>query len=205
MNFVDSYNLSNNRASSNFDQRHILNISYVYDLPFFNKSSGLKKAMLGGWQWSGITTFQSGIPFNVTNSVFGDNAGVGNSIGAGSHPDLVGNPHATPCQASAGFGPFLFDPCAFAAPRGLTFGNVGRNTLNLPHRSQFDMGLFKRFPIKEAMAFEFRWETFNTFNHTQFGPSATDSVDRQFGSSTFLAAQSAHAPRIMQFGLKFIF
>jgi Carboxypeptidase regulatory-like domain/TonB-dependent Receptor Plug Domain len=203
--FVDSYNLPGTRASSNFDQRHILNISYVYDLPFFNKSSGLKKSLLGGWQWSGITTFQSGIPFNVTNSVFGDNAGVGNSIGAGSHPDLVGNPHATPCQASAGFGPLLFNPCAFAAPQGLTFGNVGRNTLNLPHRTQFDMGLFKHFPIKEAMSVEFRLETFNTFNHTQFGPSATNSVDRQFGSSTFLTAQSAHAPRIVQLGLKFLF
>ena len=203
--FVDSYNLRANRASSNFDQRHILNISYVYDLPFFSKSSGWKKALLGGWQWSGIATFQSGIPVDVTNSVFGDNAGVGNGVGTGSRPDLIGNPNSTPCTPSPAPGPLLYNPCAFAAPQGLTFGNVGRNILNLPHRTNFDMGLFKRFPVKESMAFEFRWETFNTFNHTEFGPSATDSVDRQFGSSTFLTAQSTHDPRIMQFGLKFIF
>jgi hypothetical protein len=67
------------------------------------------------------------------------------------------------------------------------------------------MGVFKRFPIKEAVSVEFRAESFNTFNHTQFGPSATTSVDRQFGSSTFLAAKSAHFPRILQLGLKFIF
>lgn len=203
--FVDSYNLRANRASSNFDERHILNISYVYDLPFFNKSSGLTKTMLSGWQWSGITTLQSGVPINITNSVFGDSAGVGNGVGTGSRPDLVGNPHTTPCQASTAPGPLLFNPCAFAPPQGLTFGNVGRNSLNLPHRTQFDMGLFKHFPIKEAISIEFRAEAFNIFNHTQFGPSPTDSVDRQFGSSTFLTAQSTHLPRILQLGLKFVF
>lgn len=203
--FVDSYNLAANKASSNFDQRHILNVSYVYDLPIFHKSSGLMKSLLGGWQWSGIAAFQSGIPIDVTNSVFGDNAGVGNGVGTGSRPDLVGNPHAAPCVPSPGPGPLLFNPCAFAAPRGLTFGNLGRNALNLPHRTNFDMGLFKSFQIKESKSIEFRWETFNTFNHTEFGPSGTDSVDRQFGSSTFLTALQTHDPRIMQFGLKFLF
>jgi carboxypeptidase family protein/TonB-dependent receptor-like protein len=206
--FVDSYNLAANKASSNFDQRHILNLSYVYDLPLFKKSSGLKKTFLGGWQWSGITTFQSGTPTLcqgcapsiVTNTVFGDNAGVGNGVGTGSYPDLVGNPKATPCQVSTAPGPYLFNPCAFAAPQGLTYGNAGRNLLNLPHRTNFDMGLFKRFPIKESTAIEFRWETFNTFNHTQFS-----AVDPSFGSSTFLTATATHDPRIMQFALKFLF
>ncbi|MFY9532341.1 MAG: carboxypeptidase regulatory-like domain-containing protein [Candidatus Acidiferrales bacterium] len=202
--FVDSYNLAGNRASSDFDQRHILNISYVYDLPFFNKSSGLKKALLGGWQWSGIASFQSGTPLQITNTDFGDNAGVGNGVGIGSRPDLVGNPNSASCLASTATtpGPFLFNACAFADPRGLTFGNIGRNFLKLPHRSNFDMGLFKRFPIKESKAFEFRWETFNTFNHTQFS-----SVDASFSSSstTFLQATATHDQRIMQFGLKFLF
>jgi hypothetical protein len=105
-----------------------------------------------------------------------------------------------------GPGPLLFNPCAFAAPQGLTFGNVGRNFLRLPRRTKFDTGLFKRFPIKESTAIEFRWETFNTFNHTQFTTDATNnSVERGFGSSTFLKAKDAHDPRIMQFALKFIF
>jgi len=198
--FVDSFNLSANRASSNFDQRHILNISYVYDLPLFRKSSGLTKTLLGGWQWSGITTSQSGIPINITNTKFGDNAGVGNGVGTGSHPDLVGNPHAAPCTTSSAPGPLLFNPCAFAAPQGLTFGTVGRNTLNRPHRTNFNMGLFKKFPIKESTSVEFRWETYNTFNHTQF-----NHVKRNFGSGIFLTATDTHDPRIMQFALKFIF
>jgi hypothetical protein len=198
--FVDSYNLNANKASSNFDQRHILNISYVYDLPLFRKSSGLTKTLLGGWQLSGITTSQSGIPVNIVNTVFGDNAGVGNGVGTGSHPDLAGNPNATPCTTSSGLGPLLFNPCAFAAPQGLTFGNVGRNTLHRPYRTNFNMGLFKSFPIREATSVEFRWETYNTFNHTQF-----NQIRRSFGASDFLSATSAHDPRIMQFALKFIF
>jgi hypothetical protein len=47
---------------------------------------------------------------------------------------------------------------------------------------------------------EFRWETFNLFNHTQFS-----GIDSDFGSSTFLTATTTHDPRIMQFALKFIF
>jgi hypothetical protein len=207
--FVDSYNLANNRASSNFDQRHNLNISYVYDLPFFSKSSGLTKTMLGGWEWSGITTIQSGTPINISNSVVGDNAGVGNGVGTGSRPDLSGNPHAAPCQASAAPGPYLYNPCAFALPQGLTFGNIGRNTLNLPRRTQFDMGLFKRFPIKEAVSVEFRVESFNTLNHTQFSAVNTtfDSVviPGTPNPSNFLTAKTAHLPRILQLGLKFVF
>jgi len=198
--FVDSYNLNANRASSNFDQRHILNISYVYDLPFFSKSSGMMKTLLGGWQLSGITTSQSGVPINIVNTVFGDNAGVGNGVGTGSHPDLAGNPHATPCTTSGGLGPLLFNPCAFTAPQGLTFGNVGRNTLNRPYHTNFNMGLFKTFPIKESTSVEFRWETYNTFNHTQF-----NHVRRSFGAGDFLSATDTHDPRIMQFALKFIF
>src|SRR5437899_188266 len=82
--FVDSYNPSTNRASSNFDQRHILSISYIWDLPFF-KSPGLTNKVLGGWQFSGITTFQTGTPFSPIVST--DNAGVANGIGSAARPD----------------------------------------------------------------------------------------------------------------------
>ena len=59
--FVNSYDPSLNRASSNFDQRHMLNIGYVYDLPFFRKP-GLTHTLLGGWEWSGIFAFSTGTP-----------------------------------------------------------------------------------------------------------------------------------------------
>ncbi len=78
--FVDSYNIARNRGSSSFDVRHNLAISYVYALPFY-KGSGLAHTVLGGWQVSGITIAQTGMPFSVTNGTdFGDNAGVANGV-----------------------------------------------------------------------------------------------------------------------------
>jgi hypothetical protein len=173
--FVDSYNLAANRASSNFDQRHVFSLSYVYDLPFF-KGSGLTHTLLGGWQWSGITLVQTGGPFSVTNSgdgvVPGDNAGVADgTASAGSRPDLIGNPNTRVPDSGAGggFGPLLYNPGAFAAPRGLTFGTAGRNIVRNPRQTNFDMALFKHFPIHESVSLEFRAEAFNVFNHTEWG------------------------------------
>ncbi|HUM06698.1 MAG TPA: carboxypeptidase regulatory-like domain-containing protein [Terriglobales bacterium] len=196
--FVDSYNPRANRSSSNFDQRHILTFSYVWDLPFF-KSPGLANKVLGGWQFSGITTFQTGIPVNVTFPA--DNAGVANGLGSSSRPDLVGDPHSgVPQSPLENFGPQFYNDAAFTAPRGLTFGTVPRNLLNDPHRTNFDMALFKHFAIRESMAFEFRAEAFNIFNHTQWG-----SIGGGLGDEGFLRPSSAHNPRILQLGAKFMF
>ncbi|MBV9481160.1 MAG: hypothetical protein JO249_10450 [Acidobacteria bacterium] len=213
--FVDSYHPFLNRASSNFDQRHIFNLSYVYDLPFFRKP-GLTNKLLGGWQWSGITTFQTGTPYSVFFS--SDNAGVANGIGSSSRADIIGNPYSgiqkSPLQA---FGPLYANPSAFAAPQGLTFGDSGRNLLTNPHTTNFDMALFKHFGITEHTAFEFRAEAFNVFNHTQWwgvggdvgsGTNNVGIANNTFSTdptSGFLRVSAAHNPRILQLGLKFLF
>ena len=213
--FVNAYNLAANRGSSNFDVRHNLAISYVYALPIY-KGSGLMHNALGGWQVSGITIAQTGTPFSVTNGTdFGDAAGVANGTGTGSRPDRVGNPHASSTDVAGVRGPLFFNPGAFAIPTGLTFGNVGRNTLYGPGRINFDFGLFKRFSFTETRALDFRWENFNLFNHTQYngvnggmdcvGPSGTAGDPSCISSSGFLHASGAHAQRRMQFGLRFQF
>jgi hypothetical protein len=203
--FVNSANIKSSWASSNFDQRHLLNFNYIYDLPKFartferwtsyrNSTEGEGNAagdpkpappsaffhtLLDGWQISGITVFQSGTPFSVINggsnigiSVL-DNAGVANGAGAGSYPDIVASPGSTlPTGITRlnpqSIGPLLYNPAAFAAPQGLTFGNAGRNFLNNPHRINFDMSLLKNFKLTEGSNLEFRLEGFNIFNHTQF-------------------------------------
>ena len=199
-NFVDSYDLARTRASSNFDQRHILTFSYVYHLPSF-KGNGLTNTAFGGWEVSGVTTLQTGTPFSVTNGTdFADAAGVANGVGTGSFADIVGNPRSGFVRDVGDEGPRLYNPDAFAAPQGLTFGDSGRNSLTNPRRTNFDMSIFKHFPIKESVAFEFRWDLFNVFNHTQFS-----GIDSGLGSATFLEATSAHAARIMQFGAKIVF
>jgi hypothetical protein len=121
---VNSFNLSSNKASSNFDQRHLLNISYVYKLDSFvhklrywfsdigyddaaqstalpDSDSGMAHALRDGWELSGITLYQSGTPFSVINGASSngisvlDNAGVANGTGAGSYPDVIGDVHQT--------------------------------------------------------------------------------------------------------------
>jgi len=217
-NFVDSYIPASNRASSNLDQRHVLNVCYVYDLPF-PKGTRMAHRVLGGWQVSGITTFQTGTPFSVVNQAFyGDNAGAGNFYGSGSFADLTGDPHSPPpVKFVEGIpGPLLFNPAAYAAPRGLTFGNSGRNSLRNPRRTNFDMALLKRFSVSETMKFEFRVEAFNIFNHTQWasinsglncyaGPSNSAGDPTCIAASNFLHPGSAHRSRVLQLGLKLIF
>jgi len=254
---VNSFNLSSNKASSNFDQRHLLNISYVYKLDsFVNKlrywfsdigyddsapksvplpenPSSWTRAWEDGWEISGITLFQTGTPFSVINggsstgiSVL-DNAGVANGTGAGSYPDVIGNPHqAAPFGGNnyQSIGPILANPAAFGAPIGLTFGNAGRNFMNNPSRLNFDVALLKHFKITEGSNLEFRAEAFNVFNHTQFriydpdkGNTGSNTItcyggpDNSAGDPSCLAGNSflhpvdAHRPRTMQFGLKYNF
>jgi hypothetical protein len=212
--FVDSYNPSSNRASSNFDQRHILNISYVWDLPFF-KSPGPGNRLLGGWELSGIARFQTGTPFSVIVST--DNAGVANGIGSAARADKIGDPNSGVVQSPGELGPQIYNPNAYTVPRGLTFGDSGRNSLNNTHWTNFDMALFKHFRITEKLSFEFRAEAFNVFNHTQWLPIAGDSgsaasnlgeTNNTFSNDPttgFLQVTGAHNPRILQLGGKVIF
>jgi Carboxypeptidase regulatory-like domain/TonB-dependent Receptor Plug Domain len=255
---VNSYDLSSNKASSNFDQRHLLNISYVYKLDSlvgklrywfsnigYDDSAASQAAAMpeasshwahiveDGWELSGITIYQTGTPFSVINggsstgiSVL-DNAGVANGTGAGSYPDVIGNPHqAAPFGGNnkESIGPILANPAAFGAPEGLTFGNAGRNFMNNPSRLNFDVALLKHFKITEGSNLEFRVEAFNVFNHTQFriydpdkGNTGSNTItcyggaDNSAGDpsclvgNSFLHPVDAHRPRTMQFGLKYNF
>ncbi len=206
---VNAYDFAANRASSNFDQRQIFNFSYIWDVPFF-RGAGLRHALLGGWQYSGIVGISTGTPFSVVNST--DNAGVAAGVGSGSRADIVGDPNTgfsrTP---AAGFGPLWYNPNAYAVPIGLTFGDSGRNSLRNPRRTNFDMALFKHFPVKESMAFEFRAEAYNVFNHTEWGGIAGDAGsaggvgNNTIGQTSTFYIGSVHNARILQLALKFIF
>jgi hypothetical protein len=162
------------------------------------KGKGPRQSLLGGWAISGIALFQTGQPFSV---VYGnDNAGVANGDGLGSFLDLVGDPHAPSATKKFNGKPVLFNPAAFAVPRGLTFGDSGRNSLNYPFRTNFDVGLFKNFLVHEGTSFEFRLEAFNVFNHHQFNAIDTTITDPGFSTPT-----GGHSSRIVQYSLKFIF
>jgi len=264
--FVNSYDLAANRASSNFDQRQNFSLSYIYVLPIRSvissglhifddestntvsspKSAGdaldssIAKTWLDDWQFSGIIVHQTGTPFSVINGGspggigVSDNSGVANYFGTGSYADCVGSATASVPYGGNSIadtvGPLLYNPGAFVAPRGLTFGNCGRNSLNNPARTNFNMSLLKHFKVFGERDLEFRAEAFNIFNHTQFrvydpshpgnpgnniigcygnanvnySAAGGGGVDCLTGNS-FLHPVDAHDPRIFQFGLKFSF
>jgi hypothetical protein len=257
---VNSYDLRENRASSNFDERHLLTVNYIYqfslrglvrnisdwanDRETTDKQdpgttskccSGFGERFLDGWELSGITLLHSGTPFTVINSAGNtgisvtDNAGVDSNLGiAASYPDVVKG-QAKPANNLQSFGPLLENPSQFVAPRGLTFGDAGRNFLNNPRQVNFDMALGKHFRITEGSQLQFRAEAFNIFNHTEFrvydpdnpgstgnnivscyaGPAYSagykgNGADCVTGAS-FLHPVDAHRPRTLQLALKLSF
>ncbi|MHB8217281.1 MAG: carboxypeptidase-like regulatory domain-containing protein [Candidatus Sulfotelmatobacter sp.] len=254
---VNSYNLRENWASSNFDERHLVNFSYLYQIPNLARQfreyayapdgedassdsgtccSATLNQIFGGWEVSGVTLFQSGTPFTVINSAgntgisLTDNAGVSSGLGiAASYPDVVhGLPEPAPRNAQS-LGPLLGNPALFVAPRGLTFGDAGRNFLNNPGRLNFDVSLLKHFKLSESSEIQFRAEFFNVLNHTEFriydpdnpGSSGNNIIGCYAGpvysagfqasgadcvtGASFLHPLNAHRPRTIQFGLKWAF
>ncbi len=201
-NFVNSLNLHQNYASSNYDQRHILTVAWTYNVPFRGK--GLSRVVLGGWQYAGILTAQAGTPFSVVNGVYGDSAGVADgTTGIGSYADLVGDPHASPDCPSLAEGTKglpLFNCAAYDQTQGLTFGNSGRNSLNNPRRTNLDMSIYKVFKPTEKVDVQFRAEAFNIFNHTQW-----NGVNPYVSTTNFLYSTGAHMPRVLQFAVRITF
>ncbi|MGC1257019.1 MAG: TonB-dependent receptor, partial [Candidatus Acidiferrales bacterium] len=201
-------------GNSDFDVRHRFVISYIYQLPFGNgkkfggDATGLKNQIIGNWQVAGITTAQTGNWFTITDSV----TNVSTSDGGGVvgyyevRPNVVGNPNGKPCVSGT-----VFNTCAFVDNMTyFTFGNAGRNIVLGPGLQNWDFSIFKLFPIREQMHFEFRAEFFNIWNHVNplLGPVGAISEEPQaveFGTPQFGFPNAARDPRFVQFALKFYF
>ncbi len=230
---VDSSNLSRWRATSDLNRTHVLTMNYIYDLPFFkNSGSPFLRQALGGWEVSGITTFFSGEPVNFSCGVQGYNNGIGagvqcNSVGPVKiHKGTFNDPTYGPT-------PTWWDPNTITEPTfgqlfangepGM-FGYLGRNVLTGPGRNNTDLALMKNFSLPwfngEHSTLQFRWETFDTFNHPQwkgfnYGCSGSPNLNgtpafgRPCGGATYNLGNgevnSDWGPRVMQLGLKFIF
>ncbi len=187
-----------------YDRANVAFVNFVYELPFLKTSdSRLLKTALGGWSVSGIVTMESGAPINI--GMTGSNAAsvVQNS---GNRPDLTGS-IAYPKTVNT-----WFNPAAFSAPACQTgpdcYGTLGHDAVRGPGRDNWNLSLFKDFLISESRGshFEFRAESFNTWNHTQFrGDYNTGGISANFGASNFGAITAAFDPRTFQLGAKLIF
>jgi hypothetical protein len=184
-------------GNSNWDIRHRFVATFVYDIPFFSTSNSLLKIVFAKWQANGIITLQTGLPFNVSTTT--DTA---NTASSGTYrPNLV---HSASATCGRGHLVGCIDATAFtlsdlypANPNNYAYGNAGRNLLHGPGAETVNFSVFKNFPIKERLKFQFRFETFGLFNHTNFGnPSGT------FNTGSFGNITSATGNRNIQLGAK---
>jgi hypothetical protein len=204
-------------AVARSNRAHVFSASYVYELPFFKKSeSAFLRHTLGGWQVSGITQIQSGLPIarvlNISGTQFAATA-INNGL-RGNRPNLISDPNSGLVgQRDASGLPFLFDPTAFALPANGTFGNSPRAFARLPTQNQTNLSAIKNiyFNRDGDVRLQFRAEAFNVFNHTQFTAvgvvfnPALFNREQGIDNTTFGRPTSARLPREFQFGLKFYF
>ena len=187
-------NVKAERASSLFDQRHLLVVGYVWNISFAERWKGPAGALASGWSFQGIVTMASGNPFDIRES-----SDTQNNDGIYERPLLV------PGQkiGVANQGPNnWFNVNAFA-PSILVYGNSPRNPVVGPGRHTFDLSLGKtlRMPYSENHSLQFRAEFFNAFNTPQFA-----TPDQFLGDGAFGQIQSTALPnRELQFGLKYKF
>ena len=162
------YDLALNRGPAAYSLHHQFNANFSYALPFGNGqrfgggASGFLNQLIGGWQWNGIFTAQSGFP--ITPLIGSNNSGTGDSNVSDvpnwnpnfKGPVVLGNPNQ------------WFNPQAFVLPTFGTFGNVSRGSIIGPGSVNVDTSLFKKIRISERLNLQLRAEAFNILNHANF-------------------------------------
>jgi len=216
----DNNRLSGERSLSSQDVPQRLVISYVLDLPigkggkYLTNVRGAMDKLVTGWGVDGVTIFQRGFPLVFTNgqangtTLFG--GGSRPNVVPGCNPVVQGSATSRLGDANNSHMPKWFNTACFEAPADFTFGDEPRVDARLRAQgiNNFDFAVFKRtrFAADERFGLEFRTEFFNIFNRTQFAPPNTiccNANNVNFGVIT--ATAPGTNPRLVQFGLKFLF
>ena len=204
---MDSYNLRGDWGPSSYGRDKVFVASYVYPIPFWQKdrSTWYKKGF-GGWQVSGVTQIQSGLPVNPTISP--DRAGTGDGS---QRPNIVGDPYS---GGPVGGYQYL-NYTAFALPTAGTFGNLSAYHIFLPRWQNWNVSLTKSFPVREKVSAYFRFEIYNVANHLSifsvntgsFNGYSTNTATGATSSTTANWGQVAATsdPRTMQASLRVSF
>jgi hypothetical protein len=205
----DTYNFGLDYGPASFSQTQILIINYVYDLPFYRSQQGLIGRVLGGWEVSGISSFEKGFPTTITQfndpfnsfdwapgtpNTYPDGIGIDPSP-VSPRPDMV--PFAT-CSGPGTVGEYI-NTSAFRDAIG-HFGSASRGVCTGPGLNNWDIAALKNIKITERFNMQFRAEFFNAFNHVSYAGFDSNVDHAAFGRLT-----SAHDPRIVQLGLKLYF
>lgn len=227
--FNDESTIAASRGISDFNRPQVFKFSYVYELPFFANQSGIVHTALGGWSVSGVSSFQSSLPFSVLDSN-GGNA----FLGAGTSPVAAslasgasvgeGQSHGSVTQRLGGWlnpaafttAPLLYPTqCATDSNFCTTgFGSLGRNIYRGPFQQNWDFSLIKHFKLTERQDLRFAADFFNLWNHPNFGtPLVTDyeqylawASGPQTSPDPFgKIVSSTGTPRLIQFSLRWAF
>ncbi len=201
----DPRNLAAERGPSLFDARHRLVFSYQWALPFWQRQQNWYQHVMGGWQLNGIVTAMSGTPFTVFDSRDASLQGGAPEITgfSANRPNLVAgqDPNSGPRNVNSwlnanAFARVVPDPDSPVQQ----FGTAGRNIGLGPRYANWDFSMMKNIRVTESKQFQFRAELFNLLNHTNLRLPNGD-----ISSPTFNQIQSAQAPRLIQFALKFLY
>jgi outer membrane receptor protein involved in Fe transport len=197
---VDARALDLEWAVADFDVRHRFVANWLWEVPFFRDASGLKGALLRGWQINGITALQSGFPFNVSTSAAYP---TGDYNGDGVNNDRPNQPSfglELPDNSRKAYIDGVFLATAF--PRPEVLGDLPRNAYRGPGFASTDLSFFKNFALRmpRNSKLQFRAEAFNLFNRVNLQRPNGNLSQATFGRST-----QAFAAREIQFALKLIF
>ena len=202
------------KALSDFNIPQHLGVNFVWDAPSPKFSNAVPRFLLGGWELSGIFSLQNGRPFSIR--VPNDQAGTGSNQvgrnGGGQRPDFNpnGGSGCTTGAVNSGNPDNYIRMECFSFPLAGTLGNLGRNTFRAPNQSDFDFSLFKNNNLlADKLKVQFRVETFNLFNHTNFTnggqPFTPFTAQGQIVPSNTRLVGTATTSRQIQAGLKLIF
>ncbi|MBI4472249.1 MAG: carboxypeptidase regulatory-like domain-containing protein [Acidobacteria bacterium] len=199
---TNAYDRRTARGPSNFDIRHRLALSPVYELPFgMGKplfTTGMASKIFGGWQISPLFQWQTGVPLTPVLSGNFSNTG-----GTTDRPDVTSDPNKdAPRTPEKWFNTaaFLLRPASGAAGATYSFGNAGVGIITSPGMTNLDVSIVRTFQARERVKVQFRAEIFNALNHTNFGYPNVTANDPQFGTIS-----TALPPRQSQFALKITF
>ena len=171
-----------------FDRRHAFVSTYTYSVPFFRRASGFVRALLGGYEISGITRFQTGALLTPTANT---STGIRRADYLGGDVNL---PDGEPTVAR------YFNTAAFAAAPNTRRGNAGVGIIEGPGLQLWDLSVRKKFIFTETKNLELRGDFFNAFNRTNFRNVQTIVTDGAYGRLT-----SSGVARNIQFALRFTF
>jgi len=182
------YNINAEYGPANDNPRQVFSLSTIWTLPWFAQATGLKRAALGGWQFSDVTSLQSGFPLDPSLKT--------------AHPGLATLPNRVSGTSTQGPKTVAewFNTSAFVAPPAGFFGNAGVGSITGPGSITFNAALYKDFRMGERQKFQIRAELFNAFNHTNFSTVSTGLGTANFGHVT-----AALDPRIAEIVLRYEF